>query len=69
MAAQTNTSKKVGMAKYVKNVRSELKKVSWPNKEEIKSYTIVVLVTCFLAATGIWLLDSIFGQLLKLLVK
>ncbi|SHK45152.1 preprotein translocase subunit SecE [Paramaledivibacter caminithermalis] len=66
MAAQT---KKKGARKYFKSVKSELKKVSWPNRKELQSYTMVVLVTCGLAALGIWLTDSIFGQVIKLLIK
>lgn len=67
MAAQTNT-KRMGARKYFKSVRSELKKVSWPNRKELQTYTVVVLVACGLAALGIWLADSIFGQLIQLLV-
>ncbi|WP_432667329.1 preprotein translocase subunit SecE [Wukongibacter baidiensis] len=68
MAAQTN-SKRMGAKKYFKSVRSELKKVSWPNRKELQSYTMVVLVTCGLAALGIWLADSVFGQVIQLLAK
>lgn len=68
MAAQTNT-KRMGARKYFKSVRSELKKVSWPNRKDLQSYTIVVLVACGLAAMGIWLADSVFGQIIKLLAK
>ena len=67
MAAQTNT-KRMGARKYFKSVRSELKKVSWPNRKELQTYTMVVLVACGLAALGIWLADSIFGRLIQLLV-
>lgn len=67
MAAQTNT-KRMGARKYFKSVRSELKKVSWPNRKELQTYTMVVLVACGLAALGIWLADSIFGKLIQLLV-
>lgn len=69
MASQTNTPKKIGVGKFLKSVRAELKKVSWPNKKELKSYTWVVLVTCGLAALGIWIADSIFGQVVGLLVR
>lgn len=68
MAAQTNT-KRMGARKYFKSVKSELKKVSWPNRKDLQSYTIVVLVACGLAAMGIWLADSVFGQIIKLLAK
>jgi len=69
MAAQTNTPKKVGAGKFLKSVRAELKKVSWPNKKELKTYTWAVLVICGLAALSIWIADSIFGQAIKFLVK
>ncbi|SKC92698.1 preprotein translocase subunit SecE [Maledivibacter halophilus] len=68
MAAQTNT-KRMGARKYFKSVKSELKKVSWPNRKDLQSYTIVVLVACGLASIGIWLADSVFGQIIKLLAK
>ncbi|MDK2919823.1 MAG: preprotein translocase subunit SecE [Candidatus Petromonas sp.] len=69
MAAQTNTSKRFALGRYFKSVKAELKKVSWPNKKELKSYTVVVLVTCLLAALGIWIADSVFGQAIKFLVR
>jgi len=69
MSAQTNTSKVSGFGKFIKSVRAELKKVSWPNKQELQSYTIVVLVTCALASIAIWLADSFFGLGLKFMIK
>ena len=30
---------------FLKEVRSELRKVAWPNRREVASYTVVVLVT------------------------
>ncbi len=68
MATQTNSSK-VGLGKFLKGVKAELKKVSWPNRNELQSYTIVVLVTCTLAALGLWLFDTIFGQVIQFLIK
>lgn len=69
MSVQTNTSKKAGLGKFIKSVRAELKKVSWPNKKELQSYTVLVLVTCALASIGIWLADSVFAQGLKLMLR
>jgi preprotein translocase subunit SecE len=41
---------------FLGEVRTEMTKVTWPTREQTKSYTIVVLVStaimCF--ATGIW---------------
>ena len=67
MAAQKDIKKKGRSKGFIKSVRAELKKVSWPNRKELKSYTAVVISVCLLAALGIWIADSVFGQLVKLL--
>lgn len=71
MATQANTnngenSKSLG--KFFKGVKSELKKVIWPNKKELTSNTIIVIVSVILTATAIWALDSIFGSGLNLII-
>lgn len=72
MAVQTNANnvnKSVNAGKFLRNVRSELKKVIWPNKKDLISYTTVVLTTCVLASVGIWVLDTVFGKALQLIIK
>lgn len=69
MSTQASTEKRQGFGKYLKSVRMELKKVNWPNRKELKSYTIVVLISCTLVAIGVWLFDSVFAQFIKLLIK
>jgi preprotein translocase subunit SecE len=54
--------------KFLKEVRSELKKVTWPTKDETKSYTSVVLVTVAIATVAIWILDSAFVFITNLLI-
>lgn len=72
MATQTNTNslgKTKDFGKFLKGVRSELKKVNWPNKKELTSYTGIVFLTCGVAALGIWFVDTAFGQILKWIIK
>ncbi|WP_243109440.1 preprotein translocase subunit SecE [Anaerophilus nitritogenes] len=72
MAVQTNTNKAAttkSLGKFFKNVKSELKKVIWPDKKELTSYTTVVLTTCAIAAIGMWLVDTAFGKALHLIIK
>ncbi len=71
MATQTSTStsKRQSPGKYMKSVRMELKKVNWPNRAELKNYTGVVLVSCALVSFGIWILDSVFAQFIKMLIN
>ncbi len=54
--------------KFFKNVRFEMKKVVWPNRSELISYTGVVLFTCAVFGLGIWLADSIFSGALKVIL-
>lgn len=62
----TATNKKSGS--FLKNVRAEMKKVSWPTRKELKDYTIVVLVMCTITTLGIYLFDLIFRGVLQLFI-
>ncbi|QSX05972.1 preprotein translocase subunit SecE [Sedimentibacter sp. zth1] len=54
---------------YFKAVKSELKKVNWPNKKELTNYTIVVMITCIAMTIVIGGLDVLFKQFIKLVVR
>lgn len=43
---------------FVKDVRVEAGKVSWPTREELRDSTIVVIVTVLLVAAFIGLVDQ-----------
>lgn len=61
-------AERVSPRTYVSEVNTELRRVTWPSRQETLRYTIVVLVT-LLAFTGlIALLDFGFGEgIIKLL--
>lgn len=67
MATQSDVQKKRGKG-FFKGVRSELKKVTWPTRDELLSYTTVVLVMCGLLAIGTGIVDAVFTNLLKLVM-
>lgn len=58
----------VRLTRFLREVKSELKKVSWPSKKELIANTIVVLVSVFFAATLIWIIDGFFAQILKVFI-
>lgn len=64
MSANMNKEKKTG---YFKNVRSEMKKVAWPEKKEVINYTTVVLVMCAIAAVAIGAMDFVFKAMFNFL--
>jgi preprotein translocase subunit SecE len=50
------------LMEFLKDVRSEMRKVVWPSRPEVQSTTIVVLVTVFIFAAYFWLVDTIIGR-------
>lgn len=46
-----------GFRRFFRNVTAELKKVNWPNRKELTTYTIVVIATVFLVSLIIWVWD------------
>ncbi|MCI5884501.1 MAG: preprotein translocase subunit SecE [Clostridiales bacterium] len=66
---KTNVQKpkkeRTSVLEYFRGVRTEMKKVVWPTKKELGSYTAVVLVVCAFFALAFWAVDSGFLALLK----
>ena len=53
---------------FWKGVRTEVKKVVWPTKKELKNYTMVVVLVCCAFALGFWVLDTVFLKLLEMVI-
>ena len=50
------------MARFLREVRSELKKVAWPSRNEVFTYTVVVLVSVTFVTLLTFGLDYLFGK-------
>lgn len=50
--------KRGGILEYFKGVKLEMKKVVWPTRKELGSFTVVVLCTCAAFALLFWGVDS-----------
>ena len=49
---------KVGETRdFIEECVEELEKVTWPDYDQLKSATLVVIVFCFLISATIWLMD------------
>ena len=59
--------RQLNLARYLRDSRSELKKVSWPTREQTINLTIVVCVVCVAIALFLGGLDWIFAEFVKLL--
>ena len=54
---------------YLKDVRGELKRVSWPTREELRDSTVVVIVTVLLVAAFIGIVDQGLNRVVALIFK
>ena len=43
---------------YLGDVRSEMRRVVWPSKEELKSYSVAIIAMLIVFGVVIWLVDS-----------
>ena len=55
--------------KFLSEAKLELKKVTWPSKEEVKGSTIVVLTITALLGVYIGVVDFILSNVVKFLIK
>ena len=58
LTTQKQKREKGRIREYFKGVRLEMKKVVWPTRKELGSYTAVVLATCAAFALVFWGVDS-----------
>ena len=47
---------------FFKEVLAELRKVAWPTRQEVASYSLVVTVSCVVIATLIFGMDYVFTK-------
>jgi preprotein translocase subunit SecE len=46
---------------FLKEVRGEVGKVTWPGGDEVKGATAVVIVVCIFVAFVIWIVDKVIS--------
>ena len=54
---------------FVQEVSVEVKKVSWPSRQELKESTILVLLTVTILMILTALVDRVFSMLIELIVR
>ncbi len=54
---------------FLREVKTELKKVTWPSRKDTLSGTLVVLVAVFIIAIFLGIVDSVLSNLIKELLK
>jgi preprotein translocase subunit SecE len=49
---------RVSIGEYFRGIKTEVKKVVWPTKKELGSFSAVVVLVCTFFALGFWAVDS-----------
>lgn len=61
-ATEAASDKRTSPPEFLGEVRSELRKVAWPSRKEVVSYTIVVLVTSLVLTMLVWGMDYVIRE-------
>ena len=61
-AQASEKRKRAGIRQFLREVRLELKKVDWPSRRELVSYTVVVLATLIVTTAYVAGLDFVFSK-------
>ena len=54
---------------FLLDVYKELKKVSWPTKNEIKESTVIVIIAVGISAVFIGIVDFFLGNILSKIIR
>jgi preprotein translocase subunit SecE len=57
------------VARYFRETRGELRKVTWPTRRESWRLTGIVLAVTIATAAFLWFFDTIFGGSLQFLIE
>jgi preprotein translocase subunit SecE len=50
---------------FLANVKSELKKVTWPTRKDTYASTVVVILLVFFVAVFLWVVDSALSMMIR----
>lgn len=57
------------LSRYLREMKSELKKVAWPSKKQTMNNTGVVIVCVIIVGIFVWIFDGIAGQFISALLN
>ena len=57
------------MMAFVREAKDELKKVTWPTRDEVTSFTMVVVVAVLAISIFLWAVDSGLMYLINMVMK
>ena len=68
-ASSGKSGEKRSLGKFLREVRIELRKVTWPTRKDLVQSTIVVLVAVSIATVYVFVLDTAFSRFVDLVLR
>lgn len=68
MPKNTEKTTTTSPTEYLGEVKSELKKVHWPSKQELSEHTLTVIVMVLITAIFIYCIDAGVGAVIEKLI-
>lgn len=65
--AAVQPERRTGFVQFFRETFRELKRVRWPSRREVVSYTSAALLICFVMALAVWGFDVGVSKLLSLI--
>jgi preprotein translocase subunit SecE len=54
---------------FLNEAKEELNKVVWPNRDEVTSFTIVVIIAVIMVSLFLWAVDSVLVTFIKMVIR
>jgi preprotein translocase subunit SecE len=65
----TTVAQENAISRYLRETRGELRKVTWPTREEARRLTAIVLAVTAAFAVFLWAMDAIFSNAIRLIIE
>lgn len=59
---------KISPALFVRQVKQEVSKITWPSRAETMQGTIAVIVICLILAAFLFAVDSVFANVIRWII-
>ena len=69
VSAKGRQKKENAIVKYFKETRAELRKVTWPSREEAVNLTAIVVAVTTAMAVFLGVVDYLFSKLFSLIIR
>jgi preprotein translocase subunit SecE len=68
-SAENKPGQPNALVRYLRETRGEIRKVTWPTRQESWRLTAIVIAVTILTAAFLWLFDTIFSGSIQFLIE